>query len=349
LLQVLILFRKRGNDVIRLPWQKLVLGVAAVLGLASVSAAAEVIDNAKLFKPETVAAAKETLTAVEAKSGGLNVIETFATPPAELATQLEKVAGPARRDLFVKWAKERQAETKSTGLYVLISNEPRHLEVGVGESLRNHKYSNAERDQVVKSMLTEFRSGEFDKGLGSAVDVYQKQLNSDRSTVAAPVAGSAAAKSIASGEVKPNGLKQGEVQPGTANKVQDPFKEIGMGDNWWMWIVGAVVVFIGFSILMGILRNLFGGGAAGSPGMGGGGFANGLMGGLLGAVAGNWLYDSFSHGSGHSNQAFGGDGSGADSGMGSDTSSGFGDSGGFGGGDFGGGDFGGGDFGGGDF
>lgn len=333
----------------RLPWQKLVLGMAAVLGLATVSAAAEIVDNAKLFKPETVAAVKEALAAVEAKSGGLNVIETFATPPAELATQLEKVAGPARRELFVKWAKERQAETKSTGLYVLISNEPRHLEVGVGEALRTNKYSNSERDQVVKSMLAEFRTGQFDKGLVSAVDVYQKQLNGDRSTAAAPVAGSAAAKSVAPSDGKTSGLKRSEVQPGVVNKAQDPFKEIGVGDNWWMWIVGAVAVFIGFSILMGILRNLFGGGAAGSPGMGGGGFGNGLMGGLLGAVAGNWLYDSFSHGSGHSNQAFGGDGSGADSGMGSDTSTGFGDSGGFGGGDFGGGDFGGGDFGGGDF
>jgi uncharacterized protein len=77
------------------------------------------------------------------------------------------------------------------------------------------------------------------------------------------------------------------------------------------WIVLAAIVFLGFWLVMTIFRaigrGLGGGGPAGPGGPGGYGYGGGgrgffssMLGGIFGAAAGTWLYDSF-RGGGHSN------------------------------------------------
>lgn len=111
-------------------------------------------------------------------------------------------------------------------------------------------------------------------------------------------------------------------------------------------------VFLGVWFVIGLVRALFGGGGGGSGGgPGGGGFMSSLFGGLFGAMAGMWIYNSFfgggsDLGAADSTAAAGGDWGDADP---YDNGASAGDGGGDWGDDFGGGDWGGGDFGGGDW
>lgn len=150
-------------------------------------------------------------------------------------------------------------------------------------------------------------------------------------------------------------------------------KKTGMGIGGWICI--GLVVLLAIWLVIGVIRALtapsYGGGYGGGPGygggggFGGGGFFTGLLGGMFGAMAGMYLYNSIM-GTSYPPQAFGGEATAGDSYSGGDTGAGDysggsssatdgadyggGDAGG-GGGDYGGGggDYGGGDYGGGDY
>lgn len=108
------------------------------------------------------------------------------------------------------------------------------------------------------------------------------------------------------------------------------------GTSVGTWICLGICLLLGIWLVIGLIRAFSGGGMGGR----GGGFGTALLGGLFGAMAGMWLYNSF-FGGGHDSSAFGGEG--GDTGGGGDAGAGdFGDAGtggdwGGGGGDFGGG------------
>ena len=66
------------------------------------------------------------------------------------------------------------------------------------------------------------------------------------------------------------------------------------------FVVFGIIVFVGFLVIRGLFRAMTGGaggyGGGGTPMSGGGGFGTGLFSGLLGAFAGNALYDTFFRG-----------------------------------------------------
>ena len=82
------------------------------------------------------------------------------------------------------------------------------------------------------------------------------------------------------------------------------------------WICLGLCVLLGVWLVIGIIRAFTGGGGGGGGygggGGGGGGFGSSLMGGLFGAMAGMWLYNSMfgGHHDMGSNDAFAGDGGG---------------------------------------
>lgn len=241
---------------------------------------------------------------------------------------------PAGMD--VKAAAERKAaDVRLDGVMIYISKAPEKLHVFVGKTTVS-QFGSADQKSVVDSLIKAFKARNFDEGiLAAATEV--------------------------SGKLKA-GFPLAAATPATGTTAATGSGATGSGLPLWAWIAIGVV---GFFIVMRILGALFApaapAGMAGAPGYGGGGgggggFATGLMGGLFGAMAGNWIYNSMMGGSSHHSggsssgggDSYGASGSGgpdggeAGGGMSGDFSSG-------GGGDYGGGDSGGGgDFGGGD-
>jgi hypothetical protein len=341
------------------------IGLALFIGLLAVApvraAAPEVKDEAKFFSASAVEKANGEIAAINRKYRKDLLIETLESPPAD---QAEKFAKPGRtRDEFYNaWARERARKARVNGIYVLITKKPGHVEVEVGNETQRRAFTLENRNKLRDILLDGFKKNEHDKGLLEGVRYVDRTISENEGGAAHPKS-----------ELAP------VAQRGENHNV--PGAGGGMGMSWIIW---AVIILIGFFILRGLFRALTGGGARpgygggygpgpGGPGPGpgwgggggGGGFLTNMVGGIFGAAAGNWLYDSFFRGGSGMGGGFSGGGgsftSGRDasdggvdtdySGTGGDyddssrTDSGGGDSG---GGDFGGGDFGG-DSGGGDF
>jgi uncharacterized membrane protein YgcG len=277
----------------RLTIGKRTLAGVALLGLLSIvgpaqALTAEVRDQAGFFKPETVARANEVIKEIKQKYRKDLVVETFRHVPEGKEKEATSSDRKVKARFFADWAIRRARQEGVNGIYVLITREPGHVEVVVGNQTRK-VFPDEERDRLAQILLTHFKKKEYDEGLLEAVRHVPSALAARQRTsgVAAP-AGSAHA-----------GLPHGQ-------------RGAGGGTGWglWHWVGIGLAVLLGIWVLSAVIRALSGGsqpayGGAGGPGGsagygsggGGGSFFSGLLGGLFGAAAGSWLYDRFAGGS----------------------------------------------------
>jgi uncharacterized protein len=303
-------------------------------------------DGAGLFSKEALDKADKKIEDIKRDYDRDLLIETIKEVPENRKTELKDMGEGA---FFRRWARERYKEKGSHGVYVLICKEPKYLYILVGEKTLEKAFKESNR-KVLETKLRKELS-DPSKALLSAVDYVESTMKEN---------GVKASRSTVSKAVEGRGnQKKSEVNP------------------VWGWICIGLVVLLAVWLLFGLVRAFSGGGGGGGPGGGGpgggggGGFFTSLLGGMFGAAAGMWLYDSFfrSHSPGDSwgSSAHAGESysSGADDGTpgeggggawgggddnagggGGDWGGGGGDAGG-GGGDWGGGGGGGGDWGGG--
>ncbi len=288
----------------------------------------EVRDSAGLFSPAAVQQADAAIQKIQKELGKELLIETFAGVPENRKADYSR----SREEFFTSFVRERAQAARLNGIYVLVmKEEPPHrmrIQIGLGEATRQRAFLASDRDQLVRVLQASFRENKYDEGLTSAVAFVERTVRGHlssatpsgvtRSTAPAP------APATASASGQPNLIK-------------------------WAFIIGGVLVAV-FLVRMvsGALGGGGGGGLSGGGmgGMGGGGFFSSLLGGIGGAMAGNWLYDRFTGDNSRSHHDGGSSVNDAPSDVGGDYSSSGGDvDSGSGGGDFGGG--GGGDFGGG--
>jgi uncharacterized protein len=271
-----------------------VFPVAALAALAGTrSEASSIRDRAGMFSPAVVRKVEAELDQIERRTSVAIVIETVDSLPGvgrDASTEAKSQAVEAL-------AEQRAREIGYEGVYSLISKNDH---VFSKLRVREHLDSRLPRDKrlaIRDALHEEFKAGRYDEGLIRAVQILDSALSGQ-----ARAAG-------------PRGAPGVQVQ----HRGNAPGARFGIG----------TLIMIGLGIfavllLLRMLGSLFGrsgGGFAGrmpmggmpgaGPGYGGpgygyggprgGGFFSGMLGGLGGALAGNWLYDQFSgrHGGGH--------------------------------------------------
>lgn len=360
------------------------LTAATFLGLWAAAAPAappKIKDDGKLFNEVTLREADTKTAEIHKDFKREVVVETFKAPPADRKSTWDK---NKRDETFVRrffrdWADERFRANGVNGVYILMYREsPRGYQVVVrsGEQTKRKDFTDEDDAETERLMAKEMSSGNDNRALIEGLTFIHTQMEANQKKIAPP--------SIA--------VPSTPAEPVAGSTDRHEHSDGGGIMGWLCPLLGALLV--GW-VVIALIRAFIGagrppqpgygptagpsyGGGYGAPGYGGGGFMSNMLGGMFGAVAGNWMYDSFFRGShGHgpdfgggaygaepSGRRFdpmggddagrpstGGDGGqggdfGGDGGQGGD----FGDAGGdYGGGDFGGGDFGGGDIGGGDF
>jgi uncharacterized membrane protein YgcG len=334
-----------------------VLAILSLVVLGStpgaLAATPEVRDQAGFFSKEAVQKANRELEEIRRQYGKELVIETYAEPPADVAAQL--TAKEPRDRVYAEWVQKRATDAGVNGIYVLITRNPAHLQLAVGNETRKAAFTNADRDKLRDLLLNAFRQKKYDEGLAEAIALTRRTLDlnvGSRPATARPVPAPVPAP-----------------QP-SRERASD-----GVAGFSWTTILiwGGLILFV-LWLVGRMMRNRaaeanrlggpgYGPGAGpgvpgpGMPGYGygpssgggGGGFGRGLLGGLLGGVAGGYLYDRMRGGGEAQAGGHGPTGGGFDQPGGApdtDFSSSGGDFGGDAGGDTGGGDFGGGDSGG---
>ena len=281
----------------------------------------EVRDNAGLFSPAAVQQADAAIQKIQRELRKDLLIETFPGVPQDRQADYSR----NREEFFTGFVRERAQAARLDGIYVLMMKEaPPHklrIQVGMGEATRQRAFLASDRDQLVRLLQTKFREEKYDEGLTAAVALVDRTVRSHLNG-AAPAG---ATRPVASAAPIASGGAAGQV-----NVMK------------WVFIIGGVLVAV-FLVRMfagGMGGGGGGGGLSGSGGMGGGGgFFSSLLGGIGGAMAGNWLYDRFTGDNARSPHDSGSSANEAPSDVGGDYSSSGGD---VGGGDFGGGGDGGG-------
>jgi len=316
-------------------------------------------DDAHFFSAGAISQAQQTIDQIERKHGKDLLVETLPTVPEEKKAQLEQAGNDqrAKESVFSQWANSRARSQGVNGIYLLITKDPAHLELAVGNKTQQRLFTQSDRNTVRDHLLAAFRQKNFDQGLAEAMQSISQRMDSN-----APTSNSGT-------------VNRSTSPPPTYSPPSFPRQQRGWGFGGIACIIVAVVLFI--ILIRGIFGrsggSYYGGGypqggyqggypQGGYPpqggfgyGGGGGGFGRGFLGGLLGGALGGYAADRWMHSGQQSGGYtpppdsggggdFGGGGGGADT---SFDSSGGDFGGGGGGGDWGGGGGGGGDFGGG--
>ena len=165
------------------------------------------------------------------------------------------------------FALKRAKENKVSGIYVLISQEDRKIEIKVSKKT-NQSFDKSKRAKILKILSSNFKKRNFDKGLTSSVDYFYSSI-------------------------------------GGKNLIaQKPQKA---GFSWLTIGIIIVAILIVIRLVSSLLarrrQNYNGlqqqgntydnGHQQGYSGGRGSGIFGSLLAGVFGAVAGNWLYDKF--------------------------------------------------------
>ena len=269
-------------------------------------------DEAKLFTDDGIAAAKAALAKAKPDSWAEVHVETYAKlSDADAKKYADAKGNEAKEKEFWKdWTVGHAKENHDRGLVLAVCADPHYVASLPDKHMARHIASDeqAKSRHILMAAVKETDAKARDKHLLELAEYLGDKLPTGPSAVAHHDDGKPAAAA--------------------------PHEE---GVNWTKWLLIGGAVLIGIWIMKALFSAMSGGGGGGPGGGGGGGFFPSLLGGLFGAAAGMWMYDSFFRHDTPSGGGFGGGDAGS-SGDG-DFSGGDvgGDNGGFSGGDFGGG------------
>ncbi|HVL14788.1 MAG TPA: hypothetical protein VM529_19605, partial [Gemmata sp.] len=267
-------------------WSGIALAALLAAGLVAIPAQAakaskpepgvlHVYDEGKFFSTDGIDKAKTALSGTRFDHGLSVTVDTYAEIPADRMSAAEEARrDPSKwRNFMETWAKERAQGDKAKGIYILIVRKPAGgIEVIADRETRERGFSDQDEEAVRKKLAERFsavkdadaagRVAGHDAGLKDAIDFIVADLKDTH--VAAATGGTTAQKE--------------EGQAG--------------GRSLGGWICIGLCVLLGVWLVIGLIRAFTGGGGGGGPGGGGGGFGSSLLGGLFGAMAGMWIYNS---------------------------------------------------------
>jgi uncharacterized membrane protein YeaQ/YmgE (transglycosylase-associated protein family) len=279
------------------------VAIPLVLAASLISTAAigsTVRDEAGMFSPDVVKKAQSHLERLERITHIPIVIETVDKVPG-----LDPDATRAQREKAINaLAVSRDNALEDEGIYYLISKSD-HLNSNVLVRKRFASlFPKEKRESIGRAFIDGFKKKDFDGGLKQGVQAIEQALEG-------VTVGQRAAH-------VPGVVARPLHQPAAIGKARGGQSTMG---TFMLIILGIFGVLLVLRLLgglfgrsggagypnqmggMGMPRPGMGGGPGYYGGGGGGGFFSGMLGGLGGALAGNWLYDQFSGRHGGMNSA----------------------------------------------
>jgi uncharacterized protein len=273
----------------------LVMGLACLLVPAAslLAQTATIRDEAGMFSKSALSQSEARLSELKSKSSLPVTIQTRTSAEGK---------DPA------KYAIQLASTYAGKGLYVLILKNDRKIEV-LWSGDFSKTITNDDKDKIRNAITTEFKANKYDEGLSKGLDAITTVC------MRFPVGKVAAAPAPPVPASRPAPMAPMPATPAPAQ--QSP----GLGSGIFL----ILLLGVGLLILIGVIRSIsgarsynagmgpgripgpgpgaaqFGPGGGYGPGYGGGGgggFFSGMLGGLGGAILGNWAYDRL--GGGHS-------------------------------------------------
>lgn len=146
----------------------------AWLGLAGPAAAVfppPVKDDGKFFSKEGLDKANKKIREIYEKYRKDVVVETLTSLTPEQEKKLKEEDSELK--FFSRLAVNRERELGVNGVYIVISRKPRFLRVHMDPLTQKTTFKAANRDEVYKVIASQFREGDFDKGLLDGLDAIE--------------------------------------------------------------------------------------------------------------------------------------------------------------------------------
>lgn len=284
-----------------------------IVGTLSARArAGELRDEGNFFSPDAQQQARQLIDRVRINSGRDVVVHTYASIPADMRSGYSETK---KVNFFDQWMIRLGRET-GADVFVLITRDPSHVQVGSSQAMRNAGgFTVADQGETAGRILNRFRQRQFDQGLLEGLEFIDRRL---AQTASAGRSGGAAGTTAGGGSRAGGPSGSGYPPPpgsGSSGQTRTPgpavpqVRTCGMGS-----MVCLLIAVVGVVLLV---RGIFGrrsgyGGGYGQPGYGqnvpppagggygygqpgygspGGGFGRGVMGGVLGGLLGGWLFN----------------------------------------------------------
>lgn len=230
-------------------------------------------DEVGLFTPRAEEQANERIAEIKRKFNKDLVIEAIHPPKRPKDLDIKDKA--AVNKFFDRMAEQRFQDLHENGLYVMLVDDPNihQIRVVVGNNtIAKGYFSIANRDRLIEILREKLNANDKDGALAAATNYVYDTMSANH----------------------PVNPRKGEIAP--VAHVDGGHNAVRSGFNWTP-IISIVLVIAAVWIVFAIVRALFSGGG-GAPGMGyggggGGGFMSSLLGGMFGAAAGMWMYNSF--------------------------------------------------------
>jgi hypothetical protein len=138
-------------------------------------ATALIKDDGHFFSPEVVKKATEEIRDIARKSDRDLIIETYAHVPEDDIEKVKAMDREERDRYFRDWAAKRIKSEAINGVLILVSKEPRHLQVLCPPRLRS-VFSEKDAQKLSEILLAKFRAKEYDEGLMEAIRFVREKL-----------------------------------------------------------------------------------------------------------------------------------------------------------------------------
>ena len=145
-------------------WWVWAVGVVAILAVAWPAAASEpgIRDSGEFFSTQAIEQAGRTLQKIKQEFGKDVVVETFPAIPEDVRGSYD---ANAKNRFYDSWITREARRQGVNGVLILITKEPAHFQVGVGNKTRQKEFTVADRDALRDTILRDFRQKQFDQGL----------------------------------------------------------------------------------------------------------------------------------------------------------------------------------------
>jgi uncharacterized protein len=250
--------------------------------------------DTKLFSDDGIKRAESSMHGAQFEGGMMLTVDTYHEVPASRKAEADRVKNDKGqwRSFMNNWALERAKDDKAKGIYILICQSPGGVAVRSTKQTLDRGFSDSDAEKIQDSLIHAFRESRG-KSESERLRIHDQALNDAVNYIV-------------------DDLKDTHVPVSATTKSDN--KKPGMSVGGWICL--GLCILLGVWLVIGIIRALTGGGGGYGPGGGygggGGGFGSSLLGGLFGAMAGMWLYNSMfgGHHDMGSNDAFAGDGGG---------------------------------------
>ena len=210
----------------------------------------EIKDPAGFFSENAKSEANRRILDIEKRFKHDLVIETFVSIPDDVKKGVDLKDRPAANRMYDQWARKQASSLRVNGVYILLSKDPAHLQIEVGNETQKKIFSLLDRDNLTSLMLTKLKEKQNDKALIEAVNfVYtamESHPDSRRPGVVAP----------------PVNNQNKPVAAAPRPKENNPIQNNAEGSPIGGWICMGLLVLGGAWLVIAIFRALFGGGGA---------------------------------------------------------------------------------------